>query len=196
MLRGFAARSSRAPGALEPHHCRRHRLGWREHKGDAAHNLRRTAQCILPGATGAGVSPFQAAALVLAEPAVHASHLAGPLGPLQAGLNDLTLTAEGLGVICPVQRGPCPGLMRTLREPQINVKTCPAHRARIGRAAAPGRMSSRCVEATAVSRGSLTVAEIVEAVDGTEPTPALSASPARCGGSTPDSHQPYSSGNS
>jgi len=65
-------------GALEPHHCRRYRLGWREHKGDSAHDLRRSARCISPGATGAGVSAFQAAAFVLGEPAKHAGLLTGP----------------------------------------------------------------------------------------------------------------------
>jgi hypothetical protein len=94
-----------APGPLESRHCRRHRLGRREHKGDGAHDLRRTAQCISPGATRAGVSAFQGAAFVLAEPAKHAGLLTGPHSALPAGLNDLTLTADGLGVICPVQRG-------------------------------------------------------------------------------------------
>jgi hypothetical protein len=52
-----------------------------------------------------GVWAFRGAAFVFGEPAKHASLLTGPHSPLPAGLNDLTLTADGLCVICPVQRG-------------------------------------------------------------------------------------------
>ena len=47
-------------------------------QGDGAHDLWRTAQCISPGATRAGVSAFQGAAFVLGEPAKHAGLLTGP----------------------------------------------------------------------------------------------------------------------
>src|SRR5665647_565296 len=58
-----------------------------------------------PGATGPGIATFEGAPFVLGESTPDSGVLAGLDSPFQAGLNDLTATADGFGFFYLEKRG-------------------------------------------------------------------------------------------
>src|SRR5450631_1205912 len=55
--------------------------------------------CSSAGATGPGIATFEGASFVLGQSAPDSGVLAGLDGPFQAGLNDLTASADGFGFL-------------------------------------------------------------------------------------------------